>query len=214
MYHTHAPHHSPAMQEHRPLIAIIEPNTLAALGLSGLIDKMMPMVETRIFESFDELEGEADTEFMHYFISSAVLLEHADYFLARKRKTIVLVEGQTRLLPAPFPTIDMSLSQDELVRAFVQLGQRAHGPQGKHPEVAQRGQRPLAERPVLTPREEEVLKLIVSGLTNKEIAATLNVGLTTIISHRKNLTEKLGFRSVSALTVYAVSHGYIKMEEI
>ncbi|MCI6643879.1 MAG: helix-turn-helix transcriptional regulator [Bacteroidales bacterium] len=211
----HTPHHIPSTtQEQRPLIAIIEPNTLAALGLAGLIDKMMPMVETRIFESFDELESEGDVAFMHYFISSLILLEHADYFLERRRKTIVLVEGPSRCLPAPFPTIDMSLSQEELVRAFVHLGQSAHGPQGKHPEIAQRGQRPLADRPALTPREVEVLKLVVSGLTNKEIAATLNVGLTTVISHRKNLTEKLGFRSVSALTVYAVSHGYIKMEEI
>lgn len=202
------------MFSERPIIAIIEPNTLAALGLSGMIEKTMPMAEAKIYDSFDALEEEGDLPFFHYFIASAILLEHADYFLERKRKTIVLVEGMTGKLPAQFPTIDMSLSQEELVRAFVALEQRAHGPQGTHPEMSKRGQRPKDMEPQLTPREVEVLKLIVAGNTNKEIASLLNVGLTTVISHRKNLTEKLGFRSVSALTVYAVSHGLIKMEEI
>lgn len=202
------------MEERKPLIAIIEPNTLAALGLAGLIEKMMPRVETQIYDSFEELQEAGDLPFMHYFISSLVLLEHADYFLEQQSKTIVLVSGSAGRLPAPFPTIDMSLSQEELVRAFIHLGQAAHGPEGKYPEVARSGKRSTEQEPLLTPREIEVLRLIVSGLTNKEIAAQLHVGLTTIISHRKNLTEKLGFRSVSALTVYAVSHGYIKVEEI
>jgi transcriptional regulator, luxR family domain protein len=66
----------------------------------------------------------------------------------------------------------------------------------------------------LTPRETEVLRLVVSGLLNKEIADRLGVSLTTVISHRKNLTAKLGFRSVSALTIYAVTHGIAAVEEI
>ena len=38
---------------------------------------------------------------------------------------------------------------------------------------------------------------------NKEIADKLNISLTTVISHRKNITEKLGIKSVSGLTIYA-----------
>ena len=76
---------------------------------------------------------------------------------------------------------------------------------------AERLSDPLGE---ITPREREVLCLIVAGLINKEIAARLGVSLTTVISHRKNLTEKLGTRSVSALTIYAVMHGLVKAEDI
>ena len=47
------------------------------------------------------------------------------------------------------------------------------------------------------------------GYINKEIADKLNIGLTTVITHRKNIMDKLGMKSVSALTIYAVMHGYV-----
>ena len=39
-------------------------------------------------------------------------------------------------------------------------------------------------------------------------------GLTTVITHRKNIMDKLGMKSVSALTIYAVMHGYIDINKI
>ncbi|MDP4278632.1 MAG: LuxR C-terminal-related transcriptional regulator, partial [Bacteroidota bacterium] len=66
------------------------------------------------------------------------------------------------------------------------------------------------EEPVqLTEREKEVLTYVALGFLNKEIAAQLNIGLTTVITHRKKLIEKLGIKTVSGLTVYAHTHGYI-----
>ncbi len=62
----------------------------------------------------------------------------------------------------------------------------------------------------LSAREIEVLVLITKGLINKEIADKLNIGLTTVITHRKNITEKLGIKSVSGLTIYAVMNGYVE----
>ena len=49
---------------------------------------------------------------------------------------------------------------------------------------------------------------------NKEIAARLNISLTTVISHRKNITEKLGIKSLSGLTIYAVMRGYVEPYEL
>ena len=66
----------------------------------------------------------------------------------------------------------------------------------------------------LSPREIEVLVLITKGLINKEIADKLNISLTTVISHRKNITEKLGIKSVAGLTIYAVMHGYVEADRI
>ena len=66
----------------------------------------------------------------------------------------------------------------------------------------------------LSAREIEVLVLITKGLINKEIADKLNISLTTVISHRKNITEKLGIKSVSGLTIYAVMNGYLDIHEI
>ena len=66
----------------------------------------------------------------------------------------------------------------------------------------------------LSAREIEVLKLITKGLINKEIAERLNIGLTTVISHRKHIAEKLGIKSVAGLTFYAVMNGYIEADSI
>ena len=51
-------------------------------------------------------------------------------------------------------------------------------------------------------------------MLNKEIADKLNISLTTVITHRKNITEKLGIKSVSGLTIYAVMNGYIEADRI
>ena len=59
-----------------------------------------------------------------------------------------------------------------------------------------------------------MLALIARGLMNKQIADRLHISLTTVISHRKNITEKLGIKSVPGLTIYAVLNGYIDAEDI
>lgn len=61
----------------------------------------------------------------------------------------------------------------------------------------------------LSQREIEVLCLVAKGMTNKEIADRLCISINTVLSHRKNITAKLGIRSVSGLSVYAMMNGYI-----
>jgi DNA-binding CsgD family transcriptional regulator len=66
----------------------------------------------------------------------------------------------------------------------------------------------------ISKREAEVLALVVRGFINKEIADQLCISLPTVISHRKNICEKLHMHSVSALTIYAVTHGIVSIDEI
>ena len=72
----------------------------------------------------------------------------------------------------------------------------------------------VLQQKILTDREIEVMSLIVKGYINKEIANKLNIALATVITHRKNIMDKLGFKSVSALTIYAVMHGYVDINNI
>lgn len=59
----------------------------------------------------------------------------------------------------------------------------------------------------LTPRERDVLRGIVAGKTNKEIAAGLAIGTRTVESHRESLMQKLGVRHVAALTRLVMEEG-------
>ncbi len=66
----------------------------------------------------------------------------------------------------------------------------------------------------LSDRELEVLKLVALGFQNKEIADKLYISIHTVISHRKNITDKLGIKSISGLTVYAILNKLIDTEHI
>ena len=66
----------------------------------------------------------------------------------------------------------------------------------------------------LSPREREVLRLILQGLTSREIASSLGISLPTATFHRNNICTKLGTRSIASLTVQAILLGLIGLDEI
>jgi DNA-binding NarL/FixJ family response regulator len=63
---------------------------------------------------------------------------------------------------------------------------------------------------LLTPREEEILKLVAEAHTNDEIAAMLHISKKTVERHRANILEKLGMRDRVELTRYAIRRGLIE----
>ena len=63
-------------------------------------------------------------------------------------------------------------------------------------------------------RERDVLKLVAIGMTNKEIAERLFISSHTVITHRKNITAKLGIKTIAGLTIYAIINKLIAAEEI
>lgn len=66
----------------------------------------------------------------------------------------------------------------------------------------------------LTQREKDIVRSIALGLTNKEIGDKLFISPHTVITHRKNITRKLGIKSVSGITVYAILNNLISVDEV
>lgn len=66
----------------------------------------------------------------------------------------------------------------------------------------------------LSEREIEILKYVALGLSNKEIAEKNFISPHTVITHRKNITRKLGIKTVSGLTIYAILNKIIGMDEM
>ncbi len=77
------------------------------------------------------------------------------------------------------------------------------------------GQEPQKVDPfeVLTPREREVLKLVVEGRTNNAIAQLLNISDKTVEKHRSNLMDKLNIHDLAGLVRLAIRHGIISLDE-
>jgi len=62
---------------------------------------------------------------------------------------------------------------------------------------------------LLSPREREILQLLVEGRSNKDISGLLNLSLYTVETHRRNLQSKLNLHSFPELILYAVRKGII-----
>jgi DNA-binding NarL/FixJ family response regulator len=75
-------------------------------------------------------------------------------------------------------------------------------------EQARSGQAPYEQ--LLTPREEEVLKLVAEGHSSKEIGELLFISVKTVQRHRANLLQKLGMRDRLELTRYAIRAGLVE----
>lgn len=73
------------------------------------------------------------------------------------------------------------------------------------------GSAPAAQN-TLSPREREVLQLFAEGMSTKAIAAMLHVSVKTIETHRKHVMDKLGLRSIAALTKWAIREGITSVE--
>jgi len=76
----------------------------------------------------------------------------------------------------------------------------------KRPEVL-RGKRSAA----LTPRELQVLQMIVEGKSNKQIAIKLDLSANTVAVHRANLMDALGIHKTADLVVYAIRNGLVNL---
>jgi DNA-binding CsgD family transcriptional regulator len=193
-----------------PKIAVVDPNTLAAMGLKGILQTVVPVMAVDIYGSFAELEANHPDSYYHFFVAMNIVLEQRKFFEEHRRKTIVLTLSlDTTSQLSGFHSLCINVPERQLVRALLMLEQNAHSGGRNRPPMPD-----TQSQKLLSDREIEVMTLIVQGLINKEIANRLNIGLSTVITHRKNIMEKLGMKSVSALTIYAVMHGYVDINKI
>ena len=194
----------------QPQVAIIDSNTFAAVGWRSLLEDIMPQLTVDCFRSFSELETNDMQLYYHFFVTEHILFTNLQFFRDNKKKTIVLTStNEPSLVVEKFHSVNVNVSESELVKSLLHLEQSAHAHGNKFPEHTAKEM-----SKGLSPREIEVLTHIVRGYINKEIADKLCISLSTVITHRKNITEKLKRKSVGALTVYAVMQGYIDIEEI
>ena len=155
-----------------PELAIVDNNTLAALGLKSLLESAIPMVRIKTFGTFGEFESSVPERFMHYFVAMPIVLAHRNFFIDEKHRhhTIVLTpsfDPNSQL--QGFHCICTNVPETQLIKELMSL-QRSGHPHGEH--IPKMDDSSSKER-VLTDREIEVLSLVAQGKINKEIADQL-----------------------------------------
>ncbi|HTS11000.1 MAG TPA: response regulator transcription factor [Candidatus Limnocylindrales bacterium] len=79
------------------------------------------------------------------------------------------------------------------------------------PQLSRPGGLKGERQAALTPRELEILKLIVDGKSNKEIADDLDLSVNTVSVHRANIMDALGIHKTAELVVYAIRNGLVNI---
>jgi DNA-binding NarL/FixJ family response regulator len=119
------------------------------------------------------------------YLFEALRAGAAGYVLKRAADKDLLEAVHSAARGEPFLTAS---AQQSLIRDFLERG----------------------EQPELTPREQEIVKLIAEAHTNREIAEILHLSEKTVESHRANVLQKLGMRDRVELVRYAIRHGLVE----
>lgn len=193
-----------------PCFAIIDSNTLECMALRSILWDVFNGVEIHHYGNMDDFIRDSNRHFVHFFVSSDILFTSAEEFDTLKSQTTVIASGGNRPYEeAGYRVLDITLPEHELIQNLACL--QATGRYSERPSVDIET-KSVTDR--LSAREKEVLKLMIKGLINKEIANRLKISLPTAVFHRNNICLKLKTRSIGKMTVYAVLAGMIDINEI
>lgn len=187
-----------------PRVAVILPDLLQGAGMTAVLERYFSPVEVENFAGVGGVLCTGGNYYDWYFTDSATFAANVDFFLPRRNQCVVLIPGKGDIVATGGDTPRLIGTGDTLENLLEGIGRTLAS--DRSPEEVFSDE--------LSAREVQVLQLVVSGAINKEIADRLNISLNTVLTHRKNITAKLGIKTISGLTLYALMHGYISTEDI
>ena len=193
------------MSKSRINIAIIEPSHIFFVGLSNLLHKTDNYYYIFRLTDLDELNLFLMREKVSFVLLNPCVYQNKNGDLLKMKKAYPEITWIGLLYSFYHPELLSKL--DDTILATDSLESII----GKLTRIAV-GQTDNAKQETLSEREIEVLAVMVKGFSNKEIAEELNISIHTVISHRKNIVEKTGIKSLSGLTIYAISKKYIQVD--
>ena len=192
------------MDKDRINIAVIEPSQIIFEGISNIMMKFKKNFYLYRFSDLEEMKYSTSREsFNIVVINPSVIQNRLTEFVKLKNNHpnilwIALVYSffDDELLHKFDDTLSVTASLDQIFNKLGQINNNAD--KSQHED--------------LSDRETEVLTQMVKGFSNKEIADKLYISIHTVISHRKNITEKTGIKSLSGLTIYAITKKIIPLD--
>lgn len=194
------------MDKCRINIAVIEPSNIIFEGLSTLLLKAEKRFYLYRISDFDELNSIIKKESVNIVILNPLVLQNrlSEFFKLKKHDSDISWFG---LIYSYFDiellnNFNDTISILEPIELITQKLNKSFN-QSNCNDISHEH---------LSDREIEVLVQLVKGLSNKEIAEKLCISIHTVISHRKKIIEKTGIKSLSGLTIYAISNKIIPFD--
>jgi DNA-binding NarL/FixJ family response regulator len=180
-------------------VLIITQDQLAAIGLRSILEDCFTPAAVHCGSIVDPARLD---RYDYIFLSDDAYLRYHGALSSVHATAIVLSREDHRRDPHRYPLMLWTSQEEARIIEDLERLQR-------HPRPAAH-----AKAGTLSSREVEVLKLVAKGQINKQIADALSISLHTVISHRKNITGKLGIKTVAGLTMYAVLNGLVSSKDI
>ena len=131
-----------------------------------------------------------------FIVSLEAFVANLNFFLPRKGKVVLLTRRAYREDIPSIAHISIDNAPETTLRKIADIIPDSDCPR-------------TSGKSVLSQRETDVIREIARGKTNKEIADQLNISVNTVLTHRKNISQKLGIRSASGLSLYALMNALI-----
>lgn len=184
------------------LVQIVHPSDVVRLGLQAVLNNL-PGLQVLVHRDF----GTVCTDFYskNLILFDLSLIQDFDelkrtFCITKLDGVAIAIDGQK--MTHGIANISINTSEQkvkELVAELLELNIKS---------------KPKLDQNSLTDREIDILKCVAKGLSNKEIADFLHISIHTVITHRKNITSKLGIKSASGLTIYAILEGLVNPGDI
>jgi DNA-binding CsgD family transcriptional regulator len=183
----------------RSRVLVVTKNRLSGIGMRAILQDCFSPASVTVTGELDPARLDA---YDHVFLTPDTYIRCHNALSSSKVSVIVLMEERHTSDQHRYPmTLWTAQGESGIIEDLERLLIRAKP-------------RPSVRASSLSAREIEVLTLVARGQINKHIADALSISLHTVISHRKNITSKLGIKTVSGLTMYAVLNGLISSKDI
>jgi len=187
-------------------IAVIEPSQIIYEGFSNMLLKSEDHYCLYRLSDLSELTNGLNLKFSVVILNPAIIQNKVNSFLKIKKNFpdtvwigLVYCFYDSELLMKLDDTISITDAPEQIIQRINNLHSRYSCDANHNKDLSE--------------REIEVLMLLTRGLSSKEIADKLSISVHTVVSHRKNLVEKTGIKSLPGLTLYAISKNFIKLED-
>lgn len=187
-------------------ILLIEPSEIVSAGIASIISRHPEFTITQTISSLGYYNAQGcDADII--IINPAVIDYNERFdirsYIGRENTTLVALTHSSHE--------EGVLSQYDGCIGIYDNAQRII--QKLKSAIEEAAQTPKSDINELSSRERDILRAVAKGKTNKEIADEFNISIYTVISHRRNISQKLGINSIPGLTVYAIMNKLVDMSD-